>query len=107
MSGPTPPVTLLDGAAPYVACPKCKRSDGLVEEQLKPTFQPVVGLRADGDADDYHSFDYADDTCVVGYSCQCGWMELADLRKGELERIGARVDKIRARMPVATDVEDV
>jgi hypothetical protein len=91
--------------APLVACPECKRSDGLVEQQLKPTWQPVYGLRADGDADDYSSFDYADDTYVVGYSCDCGWMELVDLRKGELERIGNRVEKILARMPTATDVE--
>lgn len=90
--------------APTIACPECKRSDGLIEQQLKPTWQPVIGLRADGEADDYHSFDYGDDTYVVGYSCDCGWMNVVDLRRGELQRIGARVEKIRARMPAALDV---
>lgn len=57
-----------------VACPSCHRTDDLREQALRPTWQPVKGLQADGDCESYGEFDYGDDTIVVGYSCGCGWV---------------------------------
>lgn len=85
-----------------IVCPACKCADGLKEQSLRYTWQRVNGLRADGDAEDYDSFDYGDDVIVVGYSCICGWLDAAELSRHELERLDRYVTELRARMPRAS-----
>lgn len=82
---------------PLVACPSCGSSEHLVEQQLKDTWQPVSGLRADGSAEDYSSFEY-EDTHVIGYSCGCGWIECMDLSDKERHRIHTFVDHLLKTM---------
>jgi hypothetical protein len=95
-----------EDTAPLVACPECKSADGLSEQSIRYTFQPVRGLRADGDANDYSSFDYSDDVIVTGYSCDCGWFDSCELSPDELERIGEHANALLARMPRTIELED-
>ncbi len=84
----------------YVACPNCGSADDLVEQQIKDTWQGVDGLSVDGSANDYDSFDYADEDIVVGYSCRsCGWSEFTDISAFEVARIEVFVADVLASMP--------
>ncbi len=84
--------------APYVACPRCGKDDNFHELQLKDTWQHVAGLHADGNADDYDSFDY-DGDIVTGYSCSCGWSQVTGMSTAECARIDAFVADVLASMP--------
>lgn len=81
-----------------VACPSCHQTDDLREQALRPTWQPVKGLRADGDCESYGEFDYGDDTIVVGYSCGCGWSAAAELTAAQLAHNERFVTRLLAHM---------
>jgi hypothetical protein len=85
-------------AAALVACPECGSADSLVEHSLRYTSQPVYGLRRDGDAEDYQSFDYGDAVLVQGYGCSCGWLQVADLWSQQLGFLHVRAQQIRDEM---------
>ena len=85
--------------ATICVCPQCGSSEYLREQAWRSTWQPVTGLRADGNADDYDSFDWGDEVLVVGYSCvNCGWIDYADLSAREQDRLARRVDRVLGRM---------
>lgn len=62
-----------------ITCPECGSSDELRELAYRYTWQPVRGLTSDGDAEEYETFDYADDVQVIGWDCRCGWSAEGDL----------------------------
>lgn len=59
-------------------CPSCK-GENFQEIAYRHTWQPVTGLKSNGEADDYREFDYGDDVYVIGWECvDCNWSAEGD-----------------------------